>query len=107
MNIKIKDNHLRFKITDEELQALLGSHPIHTKVHVLDKTLIVIINPAGRKENMDVKLVLDEDEVYLNLLVPPKHIKMLSDMGANRDGLKEKTDQFSITLQVDMPEACH
>jgi hypothetical protein len=28
-------------------------------------------------------------------------------MGANRDGLKQKTDNLSITLQVDMPEACH
>jgi hypothetical protein len=107
MNVKIKNQDLRFKITEEELSTLLAGHLVHTKADMLDKTLVASINPAGRSEGMEAKLVLDESEAYLNLLVPSAQLQALSDMGANRDGLKQKTDTLSITLQVDMPEACH
>ena len=107
MNVRIKDQNLRFKITKEELSALLAGHLVHAKIEFLNKTLVTNINPAARSEEMEVKLVLNENEAYLNLLVSIGQLQMLSNMGANRDGLKQKTNKLSITLQVDMPEACH
>jgi len=107
MNVRIKNQNIRFKITKEELSMLLEGHIIHTKVELLDKTLVISINPTGSGKVMEPKLVLDQSEAYLNLLVSSAQLQTLSDMGVNRDGLKQKTSNLSITLQVDMPEACH
>lgn len=107
MNVKIKNKNLRFKISKEELIVLLDGHPVHTKVGLLDKTLITTINPNARGEEMTPKLVLDKSEAYLNLSISPTQVQALSDMHPCRDGLKQKAGDVSITLQVDMPEACH
>lgn len=107
MNVRIKEQNLRFKISEEELDALLDKHPVHAKVKLLDKTLVATINPTGHGEFMEPKLVLDASEAYLNLLISPLQLQALSDMGPSRDGLKQKTGDLFIALQVDMPEACH
>lgn len=107
MNVKIKEQNLRFKISEEELTNLLDGRPIHTKTTLFDKTLVVSLNPNGRGESMEPKLVLDQSEAYLNLCVPPADIQALFDLGKNRDGLRQEINGVSITLQVDMPEACH
>ena len=109
MNVRIKNQNLRFKISEEELSVLLSKHPVHAKVDLLDKTLVVSINPAGQSEALEPKLVLDKSEAYLSLSlsVSPAQLQALSDTQPSRDGLKQKSGDISVTLQVDMPEACH
>ena len=107
MNVKIKNKNLRFKITDDELNVLLSGHAVHEKVELFDKTLVIIINPNGRGEAMEPKLVLDEREAYLNLCIPQAQLQALSDLCPDREGITQKTGDISVTLQVDMPEACH
>lgn len=107
MNVRIKNQNLRFKISEEELDLLLDKHPVHAKVELLDKTLVVSINPAGKSEVLEPKLVLDKNEAYLSLSVSLEQLQALSDMQPSRDGLKQKSGELSVTLQVDMPEACH
>lgn len=106
MKVKIEEKNLRFKISVEELETLLDGHCLNVKLPLLDKTLIATINPEGNGEAMESKLVSDQSEVYLNLLVPPAHIQKLSDMGASRDGLKQEVSGISINLQVDTREVC-
>ncbi len=107
MNVRIEGQSLRFKITEEELNALLDGHSVHVKVELLDKILVATINPAGRGENMEPKLVLDDNEAYLNLLISPSQVQALSDMSPSREGIRQKAGDISVTLQVDMPEACY
>ncbi len=106
MNVRIEEQNLRFKISKDELGILLNGRAVHAKVALLDKTLVVSINPNGRNEAMEPKLVLDETEAYLNLLVPPSNVQTLFDLGENRDGLQHEGNGLSVTLQVDMKGAC-
>ncbi len=107
MNVKIEEQHLRFKISEEELTTLLAGHCLHVKTGLLDKALVVTVNPQGRGKNMEPKLVLDQKDAYLNLLVPPSCVQKLFDLGKNRDGLVQEINGVSITFQVDMKDACH
>lgn len=106
MKIKIEEKNLGFKISARELETLLDGHCLNVKLPLMDKTLIATINPEGNGEVMESKLVSDQNEVYLNLLVPPAHIQELSNMGPSREGLKQEVSGISINLQVDMREAC-
>ncbi|GJL85392.1 MAG: hypothetical protein DHS20C02_11670 [Micavibrio sp.] len=103
MNVRIGEQDLRFKITEEELKTLLAGQCLHVNVGLLNKTLVATINPQGSGESMESKLVLDDSEAYLNLLIPPGKVEELSDMGRSRAGLKASSDDgLSISLQVDM-----
>lgn len=106
MNVKIQNKNLRFKISEKELHLLLNENPIHEKVELLHKTLVVSINPNGRGVAMEPKLILDEKDAYLNLCVPLTQVQELSDLCPNRDGITQEISNVSVTLQVDMPEAC-
>ncbi len=102
MNVKIKDRSLQFKITEEELNTLLKGQCVHVESKIMDRTLVVTINPRGRESIMTSKLVIDDGDVYLNLLLPPQKIQDLSDMGRSRAGLEQQVGDLSITLQVDL-----
>lgn len=107
MKLRIENQNLRFKISEDELKYLLEGYPVHTKVILMDKMIVAIINPTGRGGTMEAKLVLDFHDAYLNLLVPPLMVQELSDMGKSREGLKQNIGDVSVSLQVDMPEACY
>jgi hypothetical protein len=102
MNVKIKDGAFQFKITEEELNTLLNGQCIHMEVKVMDKALVVTINPRSRESIVTSKLVVDDGDVYLNLLLPPLKIQELSDMGRSRAGLEQQVGDLSATLQVDL-----
>lgn len=104
MNVRIEEQNLRFKITEEELKALLDGHPVHARVDLLDKAFVATINPTGRGEAMEPKLVMDDNEVYLTLLIPPARVQELSDLGRSRAGLQEEAGALSINIQVDLRE---
>ncbi len=107
MNVKMKNQNLRFKISDEELEQLLSGRCLHVTLALFGKRFVATINPAGRGETMETKLIFDDQDCYLNLLVPPFLVQEIADMGKNCEGLKQRVKGVSITLQVDMPEACH
>ncbi|MBK7362556.1 MAG: hypothetical protein IPJ01_09700 [Micavibrio sp.] len=102
MNVKIENKSLRFKITEEELIVLMEGHCVHQEIVIMDKALIVVINPQGRGTGIEARLVQDKNEAYLNLLLPPSKVQKLSDMGRSRAGLQQQMENLSITLQVDV-----
>ncbi|MCE7887397.1 MAG: hypothetical protein DYH13_07840 [Alphaproteobacteria bacterium PRO2] len=102
MNVKIEDRNLRFKITEEELNKLMARQFLHLKTPILNKTLVVTINPQGRGDAMEARLALDGNEVYLNLLIPFSKVRDLADMGRSRAGLQQQAGDLSISLQVDL-----
>ncbi len=102
MKIRIEEQDIRFKISEDELNTLISGHCLHIKTSFLEQTLITTINPQGVGKEMEPKLVLDKREVYLNLLVPSARIQELSDIGKSRSGLQQKIDGLSVSLQVDL-----
>lgn len=102
MNLRIKNKNLCFKITEEELNTLIDHKCLNIKICFPDKELIIMINPQGREPSMEAKLTHDQNETYLNLLVPPEKIIELSDIGRNKKGIETTIDDLSISLQVDI-----
>jgi len=102
MNVKIEEQNLKFKISEEELKILLEGHCLNTKVSFLDKTLTIVLNPQGSTPEMESKLSCDEGDVYLTLFIPPVKIQELSVIGKNREGVKSQTNDNCLSLQVDI-----
>ncbi len=104
MNVRIEDQALRFKMTEQELDQLLEGHCLHIKIGFFGREFIVVINPQGHGEGMMLKLVQDQNEAYLQLLILPEIVQQLSEIGRSRTGLQQDVDGVSVSLQVDVRE---
>lgn len=102
MNVRLENQNIRFKITGEELEKLLRGDCLHIDLNLLDKNLIALINPKGLADVMEAKLAVDEEDIYLSLLVPPDYIQKLANMGRSKEGLQQEIGKLTITLQVDL-----
>lgn len=102
MNVKIEEQKLRFKILEEELNALLSGKFLEQKIQILDKALIIIIDPKGEGDEFSPKLILDQDEICLRLLISSARLHELSDMGRSRKGLDLSVGGLYVSLQVDV-----
>ncbi len=102
MKVRIEEQDLRFKISEEELNTLLSGQSLSVKIGLAGNPLVVTIDPQGSGDALEPKLVLDDEEAHLNLLVSPASVQELSDMGRSRDGLQQEIDGLSVSLQVDL-----
>ena len=102
MKVRIENQNIRFKITEEELNQLLDGHGLHIRMSFFDRDFVVNINPNEQDEMMELKLIHDQNDGYLCLLVSPSYIQNLSDMGRSRKGLEHKTADLFVSLQVDV-----
>lgn len=94
MNLKIEDQHLTFKIIQEELNTLLEQMPLSIETTLLS----VIISPTGQSKTIQSTLKADS----LTLVISPELLQELSNMGRNREGITQQIDGLSITLQIDI-----
>lgn len=102
MKVKIGNQSLKFKISEEELNILLLDKCIHTKINFLDKTFVICVNPQKQKTDIELNLVTEEDEVYISLQMPFTKIEALSDIGKCRSGIEEEVCGITVSLQVDI-----
>ncbi|MGH1378752.1 MAG: DUF7009 family protein [Alphaproteobacteria bacterium] len=102
MNIRIEEQKIRFKISEEELKELMEGHIINSHIDFMANSMTVLINPNALGDNMEVKHVFDDDMSYITLLVPSHILSDLNDMGKNRDGVSAKQGEVSLSLQVDV-----
>lgn len=102
MNVKIKNQNMCFKITQDELKNLYLGKKLQTKINLLKEMLIVTIDPTGTIEEMIANINLDKNKATLNLQISPEKLKELSNMGRSRDGLQQNMDGVVISLQVDI-----
>ena len=102
MNIKITEQNLRFKITEEELAALLSGKIVKTKIKLLDKSFIVAIKPQESGDAIKTEFLFESNTAFLNLFTPSAEIQKLFDMGRNRKGLEQKIGDVFINIQVDI-----
>lgn len=99
MNVKISGKGLRFKITAEELETLLGGNILMETLSIGRKKLSLSVDPAGVNEDM----VVSWDEDTIRLLISPAKVKMMADMGRCKDGLEQKEGAGpAVSLQVDL-----
>ena len=106
MNIKIAGNAITFKITEEELNALLSGAPLEEEVALGANRFSIAIStvprPSSEGPQTFVALSSDAAHARFTLHTTMDEIKKLSDMGKNRDGLSVRDGDLDIALQVDI-----
>ncbi len=102
MNVKIENQTLKFKISEEELNVLLLDKCIHTKINLLDKSFVICVNPQKEKKDIALNFVTEDDEVYISLFMPFTKIEELSNKGKCRSGIETEVNDIAISLQVDI-----
>ncbi len=98
MNLKIKDAELCFKISKEELETLCAGEIVGAKVSLGTKMLSIKIALVENESFMKVAM----NNHFIQLLVPCEKLEELSDMGRNRDGVRDDQEGTTLILQVDL-----
>ncbi len=107
MNVKIAEDSLTFKISEEELKILLSGTALEKKVMIGHNAFTMAVDPLPHESFDDaqekpLKLILDRKESCLLLCTSMDDIQKLSDMGKSRDGLSAHIDGLDVFLQVDV-----
>ena len=102
MNVKIAETAVTFKISEEELNVLLGGQILEKIVPIAANDFAMVIDPAGKNDDIPLKLILDRDESCLMLCTSPEQIQKLAAMGKSREGLSCHWNGIDIELQVDV-----
>ena len=101
MNLRLGDNSLLFKITEEELLTLIGGFALEQSLALPGGPISVCIEPGGDAERLDP--VIDRGEsVRIRLPVSRALLDMLRSLGRNRDGLQHQSGDTMVALQVDV-----
>lgn len=107
MNVKISEDSVTFKITEEELRTLLSGRMLEKKMMLGRGTFVVVIDPDPEPFFEDaadhpLKLIHDKFETCLMLCTSKDNVQKLFDMGKCRDGLSCRADGMEVFLQVDV-----
>lgn len=107
MNVKISEDSVTFKITEEELKILLSGRALEKKMMLGRGSFVVVIDPDPEPFFEDaaehpLKLIHDRFETCLMLCTTKGNIQKLFDIGRNRDGLCCHVDGMDVFLQVDI-----
>ncbi len=103
MNIRIKSQDLRFKISEEELTALLEGGAIREEVIFPGKVFTLMITPVtADRGDISPHMEIEKSNIHLNLLVSQKILQELADMGRSREGLRREVSGISVCIQVDL-----
>lgn len=107
MNVKISEDSVTFKISEEELKILLSGCALEKKMMLGRGSFVVVIDPEPEPFFEDaaehpLKLIHDKFETCLMLCTSRENIQKLFDMGKSRDGLSCHVDGVDVFLQVDV-----
>lgn len=102
MNVKIAENAVTFKITEEELDVLLNGQTLEKIVPMAASDFAMVIDPAGENSDVPLKLIFGHNESRLILCTSPEQIRTLAAMGKSREGLSCHWNGLDIALQVDV-----
>ncbi len=102
MNLKIAENSVTFKITEEELKLLLSGRSLETIVPIAGNDFAMVIQPSKKDIEAPLILILDRDESCLQLTTTNAQLQKLMDIGKNREGLSSMLNSLRVSLQVDV-----
>ncbi len=97
MKLRLDGHSLRFRITDEDLNALITGRALKENIVIGENNLCFTVIPGGNAamavscEGSEIKLSVSQDK-----------IRELAGMGRSKEGLKIMQDDLSISLQVDL-----
>lgn len=101
MNLRLGDNSLLFKITEEELLTLIGGTPLEQTLSLPGGSISVRIEPGADRERLDP--VIDRGESP-GIRLPVSHalLDRLRSLGRDRDGLQHQSGDTRVALRVDV-----
>lgn len=103
MKIKLSDQSITFKITEDEMNRLLSDFPLETAIAAGPNKIRVSLEPdapEGSAPALDI--VPDPSGAKLVLHLHRSDILKLSVMGKDKNGLSIKTGGLDISVQVDV-----
>jgi hypothetical protein len=107
MNVKISEDSVTFKITEEEMKHLLTGSALEKKILIGQSDFVMVIDPNPHEYFEDfkeapLKLILDRAESCLMLCTTIDEIRKLSEIGRSREGLSAHIGGIDVFLQVDV-----
>ena len=102
MNIKINEESIIFRITEDELNILRQESLLEKRVRFCNHYIAMVIEVSQDISDMRMILIPDRDEICFTLTISPDHLTKLFTMGRDRDGIKQILSDKTIFLQVDV-----
>ena len=98
MNVRMDGKGFRFRITPEDLHALLADRDLEHRLRVGGHNFGCRIAADGAEQDMTLAMM---EEGGFCLRVPRPMLEELHEMGVSRAGLSAQQDGVDISLQVD------
>lgn len=99
MNVKITENSVTFKITEEEMNVLTEGEVLEKTVPVGTDGFVMAIDPTSEDSLL---LVFDDTKPCLTLRTTKEQIEKLVSMGKSKEGLSTHVNGLDVFLQVDL-----
>lgn len=104
MKIKFGKDNVTFKISENELYALLSGTALDEDVHIGRNGIIFTINPALGAAEPRLRLAMDCWEAGFIFFPTHEQLKQLKEMGRNKNGIVCQCSGIEIAMQVDVKQ---
>lgn len=98
MNLRISENSFRFRITPEDLDALLRGHDVDQRVCLGAHCFTYRISPVSPEQHMTLEMAV----AGFCLFVPRATLEELRDLGRSKEGVSIMQGDVDISLQLDI-----
>lgn len=98
MNLRISENNLRFRITPEDLDALLAGREIDQRICLGAHCFAYRISPVTHEKDMTLEMAAGG----FCLSVPHSLLLALRDLGRSKEGLSGRQGDVGLSLQLDI-----
>lgn len=98
MNLRISENNFRFRITPEDLEALLAGREIDQRICLGAHCFTYRITPVTHEADMALEMAIGG----FCLSVPRSMLTELRDLGRSKEGLSAIQGDVGIALQLDI-----
>ena len=103
MNVKISEEAITFKVTEEEMKTLLSGSVLKSDVRIGPDRFTIKIDPTEESDDIPPVLHPILQERALVLKTTAQTVQDLSALGKNKEGLSSiSTNGMKVVLQVDV-----
>src|SRR5690606_411932 len=101
MNVKMSEDAVIFKITEDETKTLLSGVVLKSDVRVGSDYFTIAIDPTMESRTLpELQLILHENSLVLKTTL--KTVQALSDLGKISEGISVSMNDMKIVLQIDV-----
>ena len=98
MNVRFGEGAVRFRISCEELQSLLGGNKLEESLTLAGKEVLLTIDPSGADQVLD--LIYDQGRIGLKTSL--YSLRALDQEGRQKEGIINNVGGSALSLQVDL-----